>query len=31
MVGARRVAFFALWFLLANAAIFIVESIGNPR
>ena len=31
MVSARRVAFFALGFLLANAAIFIVESIGNPR
>ena len=31
MVGARRVAFFALGFLLASAAIRIVKTMRDPR
>ena len=31
MVNARKVAFFALGFLLANAAIRIIETMEAPR
>ncbi len=31
MARARRIAFFALGFLLANAAIYAIRSMTGPR